>query len=90
MRREILQDSRASNSARLVHSMFSCAREAQPRIAFGASRRCGNGTAGSVGAKLKGDATVRLASGSLRWAEIHWYEAHGVGKRGLKIKRFLD
>jgi hypothetical protein len=40
--------------------------------------------------KLKGDATVRLASGSLRRAEIHWYEAHGAGKRGLKIKRFLD
>jgi len=40
--------------------------------------------------KLKGDATVRLANGSLRRAEIHWYEAHGVGKRGLKIKRFLD
>jgi hypothetical protein len=40
--------------------------------------------------KLKGDATVRLGSGSIRRAEIHWYEAHGVGKRGLKIKRFLD
>jgi hypothetical protein len=40
--------------------------------------------------KLKGDATVRLVNGSLRQAEIHWYEAHGVGKRGLKIKRFLD
>jgi hypothetical protein len=40
--------------------------------------------------KMKGDATVRLASGILRRAEIHWYEAHGVGKRGLKIKRFLD
>jgi hypothetical protein len=40
--------------------------------------------------KLKGDATVRLANGTLRRAEIHWYEAHGVGKRGLKIKRFLD
>jgi hypothetical protein len=40
--------------------------------------------------KLKGDATVRLANGSVRRAEIHWYEAHGVGKRGLKIKRFLD
>jgi hypothetical protein len=39
---------------------------------------------------LKGDATVRLLNGSLRRAEIHWYEAHGVGKRGLKIKRFLD
>jgi hypothetical protein len=40
--------------------------------------------------KLKGDATVRLVSGSVRRAEIHWYEAHGVGKKGLKIKRFLD
>ena len=40
--------------------------------------------------KLKGDATVRLASGSIRRAEVHWYEARGVGKRGLKIKRFLD
>jgi hypothetical protein len=29
-------------------------------------------------------------NGSLRRAEIHWYEAHGVGKKGLKIKRFLD
>ena len=45
---------------------------------------------GRRGRKLKGDATVRLADGSLRRAEIHWYEAHGVGKRGLKIKRFLD
>lgn len=40
--------------------------------------------------KLKGNATVRLVSGSLRKVEIHWYEAHGVGKKGLKIKRFLD
>ena len=40
--------------------------------------------------KPRGDATVRLINGSLRKAEIHWYEAHGVGKRGLKIKRFLD
>ena len=40
--------------------------------------------------KMKGDATVRLVNGSLRRAEIDWYEAHGVGKRGLKIKRFLD
>ena len=40
--------------------------------------------------KLKGNATVRLVSGSLRRAEIHWYDAHGVGRKGLKIKRFLD
>ena len=40
--------------------------------------------------KLKGIATVRLASGNVRRAEVHWYEAHGVGKRKMKIKRLLD
>ena len=40
--------------------------------------------------KLKGLATVRVASGRVRYAEIHWYEAHGVGRKGWKIKRFLD
>jgi len=40
--------------------------------------------------KLKGKARVRLVSGVVRWAEVHWYEAHGVGKRRLKIKRFLE
>ena len=40
--------------------------------------------------KLKGVSLVRLVNGNVRKAEVHWYEAHGVGKRGLKIKRFLD
>jgi hypothetical protein len=40
--------------------------------------------------KMKGEARVRLASGQLRQAELHWYEAHGVGKRDMKIKRLLD
>jgi hypothetical protein len=40
--------------------------------------------------KKKGVAVVRLASGRLRRAELHWYEAHGIGRRKLKIKRFLD
>ena len=40
--------------------------------------------------KLKGKATVRLSDGTTRKTEIHWYEAHGIGKRKLKIKRFLD
>jgi DNA invertase Pin-like site-specific DNA recombinase len=40
--------------------------------------------------KLKGIAKVRLQSGRIRHAEIHWYEAHGVGKKKLKIKRLLD
>ncbi|HYE72509.1 MAG TPA: hypothetical protein VEF04_04225 [Blastocatellia bacterium] len=40
--------------------------------------------------KLKGVATVRLSNGNLRKAELHWYEAHGIGKKKIKIKRFLD
>jgi hypothetical protein len=40
--------------------------------------------------KLKGIAQVRLNGGRLRSAEIHWYEAHGVGRKRIKIKRFLD
>ena len=38
--------------------------------------------------KLKGIALVRLEDGSLHIAEIHWYEAHGVGRKEAKIKRF--
>ncbi len=38
--------------------------------------------------KLKGIATVRLSSGRIRLAEVHWYEAHGIGKK-KKIKRLL-
>lgn len=40
--------------------------------------------------KLKGQATVRLKSGRLQKVELHWYEAHGIGKRKMKIKRYLD
>jgi hypothetical protein len=40
--------------------------------------------------KRKGYATVRLNDGSLREAEIHWYEASGIGKREFKIKCYLD
>jgi len=40
--------------------------------------------------KLKGIATVRLANGAIRKIELHWYEAHGIGKRDLKIKNYLD
>lgn len=39
--------------------------------------------------KRKGEATVRLADGTLLDAEVHWYEAHGIGKREFKIKRYL-
>ncbi len=41
--------------------------------------------------KLKGIAKVRLLSGRIRLAELHWYEAHGIGKREFKLKLpFLD
>ncbi len=40
--------------------------------------------------KLKGVATVRLDNGRVRRAEVHWYEAHGIGRKKMKIKRFLD
>jgi hypothetical protein len=39
--------------------------------------------------KLKGVARIRLASGELRVAELHWYEAHGIGKKEIKRKRYL-
>ena len=41
--------------------------------------------------KLKGNATVELVDeGSIREAELHWYEAHGIGRRRVRVKRFLD
>jgi hypothetical protein len=39
--------------------------------------------------KLKGLAQVRFADGRLVRAEVHWYEAHGIGRKGFKIKRVL-
>ena len=40
--------------------------------------------------KRKGFATVRLADGTIRQAEVHWFEAHGIGRRLMRIKQFLD
>ena len=40
--------------------------------------------------KMKGVATIRLASGRIRRAELHWYEAHGIGRKELKRKRNLS
>lgn len=40
--------------------------------------------------KLKGIATLRLPDGKICKAEIHWYEAHGIGKKEAKLKRLLD
>ncbi len=40
--------------------------------------------------KMKGEALVRVPSGRVRRAELHWYEAHGIGRRNMKLKKFLD
>ena len=40
--------------------------------------------------KLKGIAKVRLPDGAICNAEIHWYEAHGIGRKETKLKRILD
>jgi hypothetical protein len=40
--------------------------------------------------KLKGVALVRFPNGEVHQAEIHWYEAHGVGRRKMKVKKQLD
>jgi len=40
--------------------------------------------------KLKGVAFVKFRAGHVRVAELHWYEAHGIGKKEIKLKRFLD
>jgi hypothetical protein len=40
--------------------------------------------------KMKGQARIRLRNGRIRLAELHWYEAHGIGKKEIKLKRYLD
>ncbi|HEY0007747.1 MAG TPA: hypothetical protein VGB55_03400 [Tepidisphaeraceae bacterium] len=39
--------------------------------------------------KLKGFATIEFPSGDRFEAELHWYEAHGIGKRKIKLKRLI-
>ena len=38
---------------------------------------------------MKGYATVRLNNGMVVEAEVHWFEAHGIGRKDFKIKRLL-
>jgi hypothetical protein len=40
--------------------------------------------------KMKGIALIRLPNGEVRLAELHWYEAHGIGRCDIKRKRFLE
>jgi hypothetical protein len=40
--------------------------------------------------KMKGEARIRLRSGRIVRAELHWYEAHGIGRKEFKRKRYLE
>ena len=40
--------------------------------------------------KLKGKAHVRLPNGNIRWVELHWYEAYRIGRKDIKIKRYVE
>ena len=40
--------------------------------------------------KRKGIAKIRLSDGTIKIAELHWYEGHGKGKKEAKIKKFLE
>lgn len=40
--------------------------------------------------KMKGIAFIQLRNGRIRKAEIHWYEAHGIGRKEFKRKGYLD
>ena len=40
--------------------------------------------------KIKGRAHIQLLSGKIRFAELHWYEAHGIGKKEIKRKKYLE
>jgi len=40
--------------------------------------------------KLKGRAQVKLPNGNTMHVELHWYEAHGIGRKDIKIKFYLD
>jgi hypothetical protein len=40
--------------------------------------------------KMKGAATVQLSDDTITEAEIHWFEAHGIGRRDFKIKRIMQ
>ena len=40
--------------------------------------------------KMKGAAVIPLPNRTIRRVESHWYEAHGIGKKDVKIKRYLD
>jgi hypothetical protein len=40
--------------------------------------------------KLKGKTTVKFSNGDICQAEVHWYEAHGIGKKKMKVKYIIE
>ncbi len=69
-----------------VTNIESIAIGAQIRILSLLQKRYGRGH----WRKLKGTVTVLLSDGTTRLAEIPWFEAHGRGRKKMRIKRFLD
>ena len=70
-----------------IENIETIAEGSSLRIRHLLAKRYGKGR----GRKKKGTATVKLRDGSLHLAEVHWYEAHGIGRRDFKIKfPFLD
>jgi hypothetical protein len=67
------------------HAVETIATGRQIRVLAMLNKRWGKGR----WRKRKGLVLVQLRSGRIREAEIHWYEAHGIGKRDFKIKKLL-
>jgi hypothetical protein len=40
--------------------------------------------------KRKGMAKIKLSDGTIKVAELHWYEGHGKGRKEMKIKKYLE
>jgi hypothetical protein len=51
---------------------------------------CGEYMDAAVGVNARGIARVRLMDGSIHLAEVHWYEAAGIGRKEFKIKHLIE
>ena len=75
-----------------VHRVLSSIRESTVIASGPGVHRAGqmrNLYDGSKWRKMKGVARVESANGLIGTAEIHWFEAHGVGRRRMKVKRWI-
>ena len=69
--------------------MTSLMRKRSPSAAASASSVAFASATVADAGKMKGVATIRLADGRVRRAELHWYEAHGIGRKEVKRKRYV-